>query len=58
MTHTITGTETISIHNNSPQAPNDVCRLDHDTYRPVRNNVWPKPPVATDAAARFNRCGV
>lgn len=41
-THTITGTETITLHNNSPQELNDVVlRLDHNIYRPLaQRGLW------------------
>ncbi len=47
--HTITGTETITLHNNSPQELTDVfLRLDHNIYRPLAHRVISVPAENTD----------
>jgi hypothetical protein len=48
-THTITGTETILIHNNSPAALNDlVMRLDHNIFRGLVPRGMSVPAENTD----------
>jgi hypothetical protein len=47
--HTITGTETITLHNNSPEALDEiVLRLDHNIYRPLAHRVISVPAENTD----------
>ncbi len=48
-THTITGSETIALHNNSPQPLNDIAlRLDHNIYRPLAQRGQWVPAENTD----------
>ena len=60
-THTITGSETITIHNNSPEALTElVLRLDHNIFRPraYLASPWlPAPPTRLVYAAVFVTTG-
>jgi hypothetical protein len=48
-THTITGTETITIHNNGPEElANLVLRLDHNIYRPLAQRSFSVPAENTE----------
>ncbi len=45
-TQTLTGTETIGLHNNSPDALNDIyLRLDHNIFRPLNPHSAPWVPA-------------
>ena len=47
--HTITGTETITLHNNSPQQLTDIfLRLDHNIFRPLAHRLISVPAENTD----------
>jgi hypothetical protein len=47
--HTITGSETITIHNTSPDALDEiVLRLDHNIYRPLAHRIISVPAENTD----------
>ena len=48
-THTITGTETITVHNNSPQELADIfLRLDHNIFRPLVTRGLSTPAETTE----------
>ena len=48
-THTITGTETITVHNNSPQELSDIyLRLDHNIFRPLVTRGLSTPAETTE----------
>jgi hypothetical protein len=48
-THTITGSETITIHNTSPEPLEEiVLRLDHNIYRPLAPRIISVPAENTD----------
>ena len=48
-THTITGSETITVHNNSPQELSDIyLRLDHNIFRPLVTRGLSTPAETTE----------
>ena len=48
-THTITGSETITVHNNSPQDLSDIyLRLDHNIFRPLVTRGLSTPAETTE----------
>ena len=48
-THTITGSETITVHNNSPQDLGDIyLRLDHNIFRPLVTRGLSTPAETTE----------